>query len=145
MLSFTSGSIRVELNANDDWDNSNHDQRLFLLQMQRDENRFSGIYLSAFVHGKKGIETGNSKINRNQETLNTDIRVLRASQEKWKLSVRGADSLRLPEQLHLEIWWYCSEKQTLEVGWVVWEQYLILFSFSTVEKENTCQALNITV
>lgn len=46
----------VELNANDDGDNGNHDQRLFLLQMQRDEDWFSGIYLSAFVHGKKGTK-----------------------------------------------------------------------------------------
>lgn len=104
----------VELNANDDGDNGNHDQRLFLLQMQRDEDWFSGIYLSAFVHGKKGTETGNSKINRNQELLNIDKRVLRVSQEKWKISVLGARSLSLPEQLPLEIWWYCSEKRRLQ-------------------------------
>lgn len=82
MLSFTSGLIMVELNANDDWDNSNHDHRLFLLQMQRDEYWFSGIYLSVFVHGKRGTEVENSTINRNQELLNIDKRVLRISQEK---------------------------------------------------------------
>lgn len=57
----------------------------FLLQKQRDEYRFSSIYLSSFVHGKKGTETGNCKINRNQEMLTIDNAVL--SKDKWKLSL----------------------------------------------------------
>lgn len=62
----------------------------------------------AFVHGKKGTETENCKINRNQEMLNTDVNKQGpdSKSEEMKLSVQCACSHRLPEQLPPEIWWY---------------------------------------
>lgn len=62
------------------------------------------LVVSIYQHlcmGKKGTETGNCKINRNQEMLNIDNVVL--SKGKGKLSMQCADILRLPEQLLLEI------------------------------------------
>lgn len=36
------------------------------------------------------------------------------------------------------------ETETSEAGWIALEQYLSPFDFSTVEKNTTCEALNIS-